>query len=101
MLPQSLRSLDTLGRIIHPTRNPTSGTTVAAEKVSISLPPALLDFVEEYRVTRGIKSRSEVIERALFILRERELDSAYREASAEVDPAWESTVADGLDDEAW
>ena len=72
-----------------------------SEKVSISLPTSLLDFVEEYRVTRGIKSRSGVIERALLILRERELESAYREASAEVDPAWESTLADGLDDEAW
>jgi antitoxin ParD1/3/4 len=74
---------------------------VYAEKLSISLPPTLLDFVEEYRVARGIKSRSQVIEDALYVLRERELEFAYKEASAEVDPAWESTVADGLDDEAW
>jgi antitoxin ParD1/3/4 len=72
-----------------------------AEKVSISLPPTLLDFVEEYRIARGIKSRSQVIEDALYVLRERELELAYKAASAEVDPAWEATVADGLDDEAW
>jgi len=74
---------------------------MSAEKVSVSLPPSLLDFVEEYRVARGIKSRSRVIEEALLVLRERELDVAYCEASAEVDPAWESVAADGLDDEAW
>jgi metal-responsive CopG/Arc/MetJ family transcriptional regulator len=74
---------------------------VYAEKVSISLPPALLDFVEEYRIARGIKSRSQVIEDALYVLRERELELAYKGASAEVDPAWKASVADGLDDEAW
>jgi metal-responsive CopG/Arc/MetJ family transcriptional regulator len=72
-----------------------------AEKLSISLPPTLLDFVETYRVARGIRSRSQVIEEAIRVLRERELELAYREASAEVDPSWEGTVADGLDDEAW
>ena len=29
------------------------------------------------------------------------LEQAYREAAAETDPAWEATVADGLNDEAW
>ena len=72
-----------------------------ADKISISLPPVLLDFVEDYRVARGIKSRSQVIDVALRLLRERELDAAYREASAGIDPAWDATVADGLDDEAW
>lgn len=72
-----------------------------AEKISISLPSVLLDFVEEYRVKRGAKSRSDVIEQAILVLRERELESAYREASAEVDSAWDVTVADGLDDAAW
>lgn len=30
-----------------------------------------------------------------------ELETAYREASLELDPAWEGTVADGLSDETW
>lgn len=35
------------------------------------------------------------------MLVERELEAAYREASVEVDPAWEATIGDGLDHEAW
>jgi len=72
-----------------------------AEKVSISLPSALMQFVEEYRVTSAKKSRSQVIEEALTLLRERELEVAYRAASTEVDPAWDRTIGDGLDDETW
>lgn len=30
-----------------------------------------------------------------------DLEQAYREASAEADPAWEVTAGDGLDNEAW
>ncbi len=29
------------------------------------------------------------------------LEDAYREASAEIDEAWEATVGDGLENEAW
>jgi antitoxin ParD1/3/4 len=72
-----------------------------AEKVSISIPTVLMQFVEEYRVNRGKKSRSDVFEDALMLLRERELEAAYRDASAEVDRGWDATVADGLDHEAW
>jgi len=72
-----------------------------AEKVSISLPSVLMQFVEEYRVTGAKKSRSQVIEEALTLLRERELEVAYRAASTETDPAWDRTIGDGLDDETW
>ena len=72
-----------------------------AEKVSISLPSALMQFVEEYRVTGGKKSRSQVIEEAVTLLRERELETAYREASTETDPVWDRVVGDGLRDETW
>ena len=37
----------------------------------------------------------------IVLLRERELEAAYQEATQEVDPAWELTVGDGLADEAW
>lgn len=53
------------------------------EKLSVSLP------------------RSQVIEVALQLLREQELEEAYREANQEVDSDWELTVADGLADETW
>ncbi len=35
----------------------------------------------------------------LELLRNQELESAYRQASSEVDSAWDITVADGLTDE--
>jgi hypothetical protein len=38
---------------------------------------------------------------ALKQMRERELETTYRDASAEIDPAWVITVADGLGDEMW
>ncbi len=72
-----------------------------SEKISISLPQSLVRFVEDYKITRGCKTRSQVIEEALELLRSRELESAYREASKEVDDAWDITVADGLSDETW
>jgi hypothetical protein len=37
-------------------------------------------------------------EEALELLRNRELEEAYRQASAEVDSDWDVTVADGLTD---
>jgi len=72
-----------------------------AEKVSISLPPALLDFVEHYKKNHALKSRSKVIEMALERLQQESLEGAYREAAAEADPAFEVTSADGLADETW
>jgi antitoxin ParD1/3/4 len=72
-----------------------------AEKLSVSLPAALAEFVEQYRTTHACKSRSEVIERALILLRQRELEHAYGEAAQENDPDWEITAADGLAAEPW
>ena len=72
-----------------------------AEKISISLPPSLLQFIETYKVTKGCKSPSQVIEVALELLRNQELESAYRQASSEIDTAWDITIADGLTDETW
>ena len=72
-----------------------------AAKVSVSLPAFLLEFVENYKVAHQCKSRSQVIEQALELLRSQELEAAYREAAQEVDPIWDVTIADGLSDEAW
>jgi antitoxin ParD1/3/4 len=69
-----------------------------SEKLSISLPASLMEFIENYKVAKGCKSRSEVIELALELLRYQELEQAYRQASAEVDPDWDLTVEDGLTD---
>jgi antitoxin ParD1/3/4 len=72
-----------------------------AEKLSISLPPILVEFIEYYKLAKGCKSRSQVVEEALELLRSRELEDAYRQASAEVDSCWDVTIADGLADETW
>ena len=72
-----------------------------AEKISISLSQSLLQFIESYKTAKGCKSPSQVIELALELLRNQELESAYRQASSEVDSAWDLTVADGLTDETW
>jgi hypothetical protein len=70
-----------------------------AEKLSIFLSPSLVNFIESYKIAKGCKSPSQVIELALELLRNQELESAYRQASSEVDSAWDLTVADGLTDE--
>ena len=72
-----------------------------AEKISISLSQSLLQFIESYKIAKGCQSPSQVIEVALELLRNQELESAYREASSEVDSAWDLTVDDGLTDETW
>lgn len=72
-----------------------------SQKISISLPPSLVTFIEHYKVATGCQSRSMVIAEALKLLQERELEIAYREASNEVEPDYDVTVGDGLTDETW
>jgi hypothetical protein len=43
----------------------------------------------------------QVIEQALRRLREDDLESAYREASAADAPDWDTTTGDGLSHETW
>jgi len=73
-------------------------------KLSVSLPADSARFIERYRRTHALKTRSEVIARALNALRERELESAYRASARELREdaaAWDATAADGLTDETW
>ncbi len=72
-----------------------------AEKLSVSLPESSARFLEEYQAKHALKSRSEVIELAIRLLRERDLESAYRLAAREADSAYEVTASDGLADETW
>jgi antitoxin ParD1/3/4 len=74
---------------------------MSVAKLSVSLPDSLAGFVENYRKRRGLKSRSQVFAEAVSLLRNRELEAAYREASREFDKAWDTTAADGLTDETW
>ena len=72
-----------------------------AKEISISLPTSLVKFIENYKTAKGCQSPDQVIELALELLRNQELESAYREASSEIDSAWDITIADGLTDETW
>lgn len=72
---------------------------MSTEKISISLSSPLVKFIETYKNTYQCKSRSQVIETALQLLQQQELETAYREANREIDPDWEVTAADGLADE--
>jgi len=71
------------------------------EKISISLPPSLIKFIEDYKIESGFQSRSAVIESALKLLQAEYLESAYQQANAEIDPDWEIANSDGLKDETW
>ncbi|HEV2170406.1 MAG TPA: hypothetical protein VGR40_05640 [Candidatus Binatus sp.] len=70
-------------------------------KLSVSLSGSLAGFVESYRKRRGLKSRSQVFEEAVKLLRSQELEAAYREADSEFEKAWDAANSDGLSDETW
>lgn len=79
-----------------------------AQKVSISLDPAMIGFMQGYVKRNHLKSRSSVIHQALRLLeqseKERELEAAYRQsAPSDLLAAQEfaSAAGDGLADEAW
>lgn len=72
------------------------------QKISISLPKPLYEFIENYQEEHHYKSRSEVIARALRVLQKLQLETCYREANQEIDESFDATVSDGLDeDETW
>lgn len=68
------------------------------ERVSVSLPIPLVRFLERYQADHAVKTRSEVVERALLLLREQNLIEQYRQSALENDPVWEVTAADGLNE---
>ncbi len=57
------------------------------EKLSITLPLKTLKFVDEYRRMHSMKSRTDVIEAALALLRETEREEEMSEAPEEEDMA--------------
>ncbi|ELS00156.1 hypothetical protein GLO73106DRAFT_00040110, partial [Gloeocapsa sp. PCC 73106] len=47
-----------------------------SQKLSISIPLDLMRFIEHYQTANKCKSRSHVIEKALILLQEKELELA-------------------------
>jgi Arc/MetJ-type ribon-helix-helix transcriptional regulator len=55
------------------------------EKISISLPSRTLKFIDSYRRTHTLKSRTDVIEAALALLQETEREDEMSEAPEQDD----------------
>jgi Arc/MetJ-type ribon-helix-helix transcriptional regulator len=70
-------------------------------KLSVSLPGADVEFLDEYAKTRGLESRSAAVQRAVRLLRTSELTVEYRNAFEEWEAdgeseVWDRTIADGI-----
>ena len=79
-----------------------------AQKISVSLDPGTLGFMEAYRIRHKSKSRSSVITEALRALEQREqertLEWAYLQSAPSdriVAEGFSSSDADGLADNTW
>lgn len=71
-------------------------------KLSVSLSDEDVALLDEYARTSGLKGRSAVVQHALRLLRQAELEQDYAAAWGEWEgsdgAAWDTTVADGLTD---
>ena len=70
-------------------------------KLSVSLPEADVEYLDQYATHRGLTSRSAVVHKAVRLLRASELGSAYEEAWADWagsgdELVWDSVVGDGI-----
>ncbi len=71
------------------------------QKVSISLSKQQCEFIERYQDEHHLKTRSEVIKKAIYLLQQKQLESYYRQANKEIDSAFDVTDADGIENETW
>ena len=70
-------------------------------KVSVSLPPSDVEFLDEYAQRQGVGSRSAAVHKAVRLLQSSALSSAYEQAWDEwigtgEAALWEPTAGDGL-----
>ena len=79
-----------------------------AQKLSVSLDPAAVAFMDAYRQRYKAASRSQVVSEALHALEQREreriLEAAYAECAQDdvaINAEFDAVAADGLDHEAW
>ncbi|MDO8953881.1 MAG: CopG family transcriptional regulator [Gammaproteobacteria bacterium] len=64
------------------------------QKLSISLPETLCNFMAQYQASKGLHSRSEVVAKALALLQEQSLETSYREANVEWNAALDLLAGD-------
>lgn len=72
-----------------------------AEKLSITLPSSLAQFIREYQAEHDRMNKSEVIQEAVKLLRKKTLEHEYMQANAEIDSDFDAILSDGLEDETW
>ncbi|OGV27416.1 MAG: hypothetical protein A3F18_03895 [Legionellales bacterium RIFCSPHIGHO2_12_FULL_37_14] len=73
-----------------------------AQKFSISLPQQQCDFIESYKSLHNYKSRSLVIQKAIYLLQQIQLEACYAEANNELNQDFDITISDGIEDnETW
>ncbi len=79
------------------------GEMMQTEKIkftaSVALP--LGRFLERYQKDHNLPTRSEALEQAIKLLRDRELEREYAESALEDDAIWDNALADGLDHATW
>jgi len=63
---------------------------VPAQKITISIPLPLYQFIEAYQLEHNCATRSEVVTAALKLLKESELEASYREANQELNEDFDS-----------
>ncbi|MEX1007575.1 MAG: ribbon-helix-helix domain-containing protein [Acidimicrobiia bacterium] len=70
-------------------------------KLSVSIPDADVEFIDQYADEHGVESRSGVVQRAVSLLRASELGDDYAAAWAEWADSdrelWAAADADGLE----
>jgi UPF0288 family protein (methanogenesis marker protein 3) len=71
-------------------------------KLSVSLDPTRINFIEQYQTNHAVRTKSEVVDRALELLQQEELKHQYAAAYQEWEDAgeeihWASSLADGLE----
>lgn len=69
-------------------------------KLSISLPPVDVEFLDGYAQQHGVESRSAAVQQAVALLRAADLGDDYEAAWSEWEETgaaeWDAVVADGL-----
>ncbi len=70
-------------------------------KVSVSIPDSDVAFLDDYAQSRGMASRSAVLQRAIRVLRASDLSQHYEAAFTEWEDSgegcvWDAVVSDGL-----
>ena len=66
------------------------------------MPKQQYEFMQNYQAEHHFKTRSEVIKAALDLLQQVQLEQYYKEANQEIDSSFDSTAADGIEeDETW